>query len=1198
MIGKTLLFELRYQLRRPAFYLSLLGATGLVFLFVSAFAQRAGDAQALIHLNAPLAVARSLALFALFSLIIPLILFANAALRDVASGMDELVKATPVRMGGLLLSRFIAAFLAATLIYLWAAPATELALHMWWIDPRAVGPVNPLAYVQIYALLLLPNLFVFGAVVFCASVWTRSATVGYGILLLFMVLVIVGTRTGLGKAMPEVGALGDPFGLGAINQLTRYWTPSDQAQNFLPFEGILVWNRALWVGGAFVLLALTMAFLPRTVRGSRAKITDRPSLAAVAIHAPTVRPGQVSVLGQLLMRTRYEAAVAVRSWTFLFILLLLGGGCFIFLAYPDLATTLPLFPVTEIVAPRISGAAAIGGLLLVILLTGEFVWRERSSRVAEILDVTPAPSIVFLGGKLGALMVLIAIYLLLAIVIGIGFQLWRGSYDIALDVYVVFMLFDIGLPLAMYAVLTLFLHMLAPNKYLGHLISVGVVAGWLTASYFGFEDGLVQFGNIPTMPLSVMNGFGHYLTSAIWFSIYWGSITLLLVIAAQLLWVRGTRAPLRARIGAARAALTPAMTGASLAMLAIAIASGGVIYWNTHIRNQYFTTSDAERFQADYERAFAADLRTPQPRITEIDMAVDIDPARRIIASRGTYRLVNHTDAPIETVRVQFNDEYAIETIALDQSRLVAQQRRFNDYVFRPETPLAPGGALTLSFAGQLSSAGFQHGNQATQINGNGTFAHNILFAPWIGVNHALFITDELRRGKQDLPTLVSVDNKGLTDQNRSFLSADADFIRFGVTLSTASDQIALAPGALTRDWQEGGRHFFRYEADRPMPNFWSVLSARYRKAEAKWHDVPLAVYYHPTQGQNVPHMLATMRQALDIYTEAFGPFPHRQLRIAEFPYGQIAQSFPATIAYAEALGFIAADSAYKTLDYVGYITAHEVAHQWWGHQAVPADMPGAQLLSETLAEYSSLLVMEKLYGRDGVRDYLRNDLNQYLAQRGLADRERPLALVRMHQAHIAYKKGALAMFALKDAIGADAVNRALRRYLDRYREQAAPYPTAADLIQILRDEAGPDYDGLITDLFEKITFWDLQVMSANAAPRPDGKWRVRVVIGAGKIAADETGAEQRVGMRDLVSIGLFSTDPFADGAQTPIALEKRLVTGAFFTADLVTDRRPAFAAVNPDLALIEKNLDNNVVALPVPQSPPSKKPSADNATQ
>jgi aminopeptidase N len=115
-----------------------------------------------------------------------------------------------------------------------------------------------------------------------------------------------------------------------------------------------------------------------------------------------------------------------------------------------------------------------------------------------------------------------------------------------------------------------------------------------------------------------------------------------------------------------------------------------------------------------------------------------------------------------------------------------------------------------------------------------------------------------------------------------------------------------------------------------------------------------------------------------------FGPYQHRQVRIIEFPcYETFAQSFPNTIPFSEGAGFVFGTDDEENIDHVFNVTAHEVAHQWWAHQVIGGNVQGATLMSEALAEYSALMVMEKEYGRDKMRHMLKYELDGHLRGRG-----------------------------------------------------------------------------------------------------------------------------------------------------------------------------------------------------------------------
>ena len=303
-------------------------------------------------------------------------------------------------------------------------------------------------------------------------------------------------------------------------------------------------------------------------------------------------------------------------------------------------------------------------------------------------------------------------------------------------------------------------------------------------------------------------------------------------------------------------------------------------------------------------------------------------------------------------------------------------------------------------------------------------------------------------------------------------------------------------------------------------------------KAET-YKGVDLAVYYQPGHEWNVLAMIAALKHGLDLYPQIFGPYQFRQARILEFPaYSDFAQSFPNTIPYSEGIGFIYAPpkdfQKSDKIDMVTYVTAHELAHQWWGHQIVASDQQGATSLIETMAQYSALMEMERLYGPDHIRRFLKYELDRYLRGRGSdVVEELPLARVE-NQQYIHYAKGSLVMYRLKDELGEDVVDRALRGLLKAYAFKGAPYPRSLEFLALLRQEAGPDpkKQALITDLWEKITLYDLKATKAEARKRPDGKWDVTIGIDAKKLDADGKGKETAAPMDEDLQVGLFDKSP------------------------------------------------------------------------
>jgi aminopeptidase N len=225
-------------------------------------------------------------------------------------------------------------------------------------------------------------------------------------------------------------------------------------------------------------------------------------------------------------------------------------------------------------------------------------------------------------------------------------------------------------------------------------------------------------------------------------------------------------------------------------------------------------------------------------------------------------------------------------------------------------------------------------------------------------------------------------------------------------------------------------------------------------------------------------------------------------------------------------------------------------------------------------------MVMKRMYGEDQIRKFLKFELNSYLRARGGQPlEERPLNRVEPSQGYIHYRKGSLVMYRLADEIGEEAVNRALRRFLKEHAFKGAPYPVASDLIACFRAEAPADKQALITDLFEKITLYDLKARGAVVKARPDGRFDVTLTIDAKKLYADGKGKETAAPLDEALEIGLFTAQPGKkDFTKTSIlALERRAIRSGVQTVTVTVAKRPVWVGVDPYNMLIDRNSDDNL---------------------
>ncbi|MEB3188402.1 MAG: M1 family aminopeptidase [bacterium] len=281
-------------------------------------------------------------------------------------------------------------------------------------------------------------------------------------------------------------------------------------------------------------------------------------------------------------------------------------------------------------------------------------------------------------------------------------------------------------------------------------------------------------------------------------------------------------------------------------------------------------------------------------------------------------------------------------------------------------------------------------------------------------------------------------------------------------------------------------------------------------------------------------------------------------------------------------MGFLFKDPEPDKIDVVTYVTAHETAHQWWGHQVSPSEQQGAGFIMESLSQYSALLVMEKLYGPEHMRRFLKYELDRYLrSRRSDGVEELPLARVES-QPYIHYQKGSLAMWWLREVIGAPAVNRALASFVREYAFRAAPYPSSRDLLRHLRREAGPQHEGLISDLFETITLVDARARDPRVTKRPDGRWDVRFTVEARKFHADGQGTEKEAPLDETFDVGVFASEVGKAGysARDVLHMRRERIHSGTQSIQVTVDRKPAYVGIDPYNKRIDRNSDDNLVAV------------------
>jgi ABC-type transport system involved in multi-copper enzyme maturation permease subunit len=1192
MFGEIFRFELRQQLRSPLFWLIAIALGAVAFGAASSDTIQIGGGVGNIHRNAPYVVISMLGAFSLLGLFLIPIFVAGAALRDFNAGTADMMFATPMSRGAYLGGRFAAGWLVSVFVLIAVALGLWLGSLMPWLDPVRLGPTPWAAYGWALGVLVLPNLFFLSALLFLLAVVTRSMLGAYiGVIAFFMLWSIASITLGGGNLGHQtVGALMDPFGRGAFDLVTRYWTAADRNVRIPELAGLLLGNRALWIAvGAVLLAAAFWLFEPaheglRWFRRRKRAIASAESglapAANIVLPVVTLHSGVAARCRQFFKLAWFDTRGVLRGVPFLVVLVfgLMNLGAMLALSGDMYGTS--TLPVTHAMAEVMTGSYTWLLLLVVFFYAGELVWRERQSHVGEVVDTYPTPDWIPLLSKVAALAAVIVVFLAVGTLVCMGNQLIRGYHHLQPVLYLQFIGLDL-LQFMLFGILAVVLQVWSNNKFVGYALIVAWIVLSIALGQFHLTDHLYRFAGAPSSPYSDMNGFGSFWIGTLWFRAYWGAFALALLVTAALYWPRGNISGWRARGRVARQRLrVPAATALTVSLIAF-VAIGVFNYHNTHGLYRYQSHDEGQQLAANYEKDYHKYAGMAQPRITDVKVNVAMYPAERRIDVDGHYVLVNKHVEPIDELLVQLpvrdTREFKVDLDFPAHAVALADEKQ-GFYLYKLKTPLAPGASMDFGFKVHIAYDGFANEPTGEQIVHNGTFINSFVF-PHFCYDKSRQLSDNNDRRKYGLgPAERLPSREDAAAHANNLISCDADWVHFEATLSTSADQIALAPGYLQKTWTQGDRRYFHYVQDTPILDFFSFQSARYKVARDKWHDVNLEIYHDPQHPYNIQRMFTAMKLSLDYYTKHFGPYQFRQLRILEFPdYASFAQSFANTVPFSESIGFIADMRKPSDIDYVTYVTAHEIGHQWWAHQAIGARVKGVTMLDESLAQYSALMVMKHLYGPTRMRKFLKYELDSYLRGRG-GERveEEPLALVE-NQPYIHYRKASVIFYALQDYIGEDKVNAALRTWLDKVRFQQPPYTDTRELIADLRAQAGPRYQYLITDFFDRITLFDDRMVTATAKKLPDGKYEVTMHVHAAKYYADGKGKETRAKIDIPIEIGVFAKAK--DGEEQdekPLYLAKYPVKDGDSTIVVTVDGEPYEAGIDPFNELVDRVSDDN----------------------
>jgi ABC-2 type transport system permease protein len=1213
-------FELKFRAKSISTYVYfLLWFMFEFFCIASESFGPIGNANGKVLLNGPYANTYNYIGASFFGVIVIAAIFGTSILRDFQRDTIQILFTKPISKFAYLGGRWAGSFVATVFAFSGMLFGGLVGSFAPWADHSRIAPNHLFWYLQPFFSVAVVQIFFFGSLFFLVAALSRKIFIVYlqgaAIFILYYITanIILGTHS-LEHFWPAVF---DPIGFVYSDSIARYWTVIEKNSLLFAWSGVFLYNRLLWSSVGVLALLAAWKFFPMSVEALTAKSSSKranlrreqeaaakPRRSLVAVPLPRVQQffGARTSFAQFVSLTRLRIFNIVREIPFWGILVLMIALATVNGYYAGHFADESVWPVTYLMLQSVEGGAGLFFYIVATLYSAELMWRERDTRFSGIHDALPMRETTDWFSKLAALCFVELTLLTVAGLCGILMQTVAGYYHYELLQYAK-ELYLVAFPeVLIYVLFALFVQTVVSNKFIGHGIVILLFVLTPILSSFGWENTLYLVGNTTSVTYSDMNGYGHFVQALIWSTAYWLGFMCVLGVISIAFARRGAEEGWVSRFRLAAQRL-PRLAPAGICFLLVSVGSGAWFYYNAHVLNVYINAKDGRRIQAQYERENKKYMHQLQLKIVSVDTKIDIFPERRSFSGTGHFVLQNKYPTPISQVHISdahpgafgaINIEPALSNIKFSRPfHIVSVSSNHLYTIYQFDKPVAPGETVDMTFNTTHTSRGFRDGHEIPDFAYSGMFFDNS-YLPTIGYDTGVELQDPRRRREEHLGELELLPHRG--DPWGSLISVD--YVKYHTTVSTSDSdsegkpQTAISPGYLQKDWHQAGRHYFTYDMGSvPMADFISYNSGRYEVTRDTYQGMngPIAieVYHIPAHNFDVQDMIASSKAGLAYYEKNYGPYQYRQYRIIEYPrYRQFAESFPNTVPFSEGIGFIDRVEKPEDIDECYFVTAHELAHQWWGHQLIGGNVEGSNMMSESLAEYSALRVMEKKYGTQNMRKFLAHELDGYLRGRsGEIRHENPLVLVQ-NETYVWYQKGSVVLYALSDYIGEDKLNLALHNFLMQHQypnantSQVVPYPDTRQFVDALRAVTPPELQYYITDAFENIVLYDNKALSATYVQTPDKKYKVTLTVQAKKFKADGNGAESPLAMNDYIDIGVFSGEK---DHEKQLYLKKEKISSEKRTYEVVVDELPTRAGIDPYNKLIDRVSDDNEIEVSKP---------------
>ncbi|GEP50619.1 aminopeptidase [Flavobacterium noncentrifugens] len=239
-----------------------------------------------------------------------------------------------------------------------------------------------------------------------------------------------------------------------------------------------------------------------------------------------------------------------------------------------------------------------------------------------------------------------------------------------------------------------------------------------------------------------------------------------------------------------------------------------------------------------------------------------------------------------------------------------------------------------------------------------------------------------------------------------------------------------ISNGTLLKKIPNAEEITWQYRMQKPMSSYLAMVAIGHfqKRTEKSLSGIPLDEYYEKGDDDKVEPTYRYSVAIFDFLVREIGvQYPweiYKQIPVHDFLYAGMEN----TSATVFSRDFVVDSVGYNDRSYVN-VNAHELAHQWFG-DLVTAKSGKDHWLQEGFATYYALLAEREIFGED----YFYNKLYNTSRQLEDAAKTDTIPVLNPKASSLTfYQKGAWALHAIRESVGKEKFNLAVKNYLEKY---------------------------------------------------------------------------------------------------------------------------------------------------------------------